>query len=126
MSKKFDNNEKPKVYQTILVLSLALLLAFWYFELKYFLYGAILLITFSLLTFRVAYYIHIGWMKLAEGLAWINTRLLLGIVFYIMLLPISLLRRLFQSNSMTQGIQKDQETYYVDTTDKKVNFEQPW
>ena len=34
------------------------------------------------------------WMKLAEVLAWINTRILLGVVFYLVVTPIGLIMRL--------------------------------
>jgi len=34
------------------------------------------------------------WMKLAEVLAWINTRVLLGVVFYLVVTPIGLIMRL--------------------------------
>jgi hypothetical protein len=38
--------------------------------------------------------VYRGWMKLAAVLAWINTRLILGIAFYLVILPISLVLRL--------------------------------
>ncbi|MDD5560803.1 MAG: SxtJ family membrane protein [Candidatus Omnitrophica bacterium] len=40
-------------------------------------------------------YIYIIWMKLAFILSWINTRLLLCIIFYLILYPIGLFMRLF-------------------------------
>ncbi|MDM8559739.1 SxtJ family membrane protein [Candidatus Parabeggiatoa sp. HSG14] len=40
-------------------------------------------------------WIYQGWMFIAMGLGWINTRLLLAIVFYLMIVPIGLVMRLF-------------------------------
>ena len=36
------------------------------------------------------------WMKIAHGLGYVNTRLILGLVFYVMFTPIGLLTRLFR------------------------------
>lgn len=40
------------------------------------------------------YYPYRGWMAFATVMAWLNTRLLLGLVFYLMLLPLGLVLRL--------------------------------
>ena len=44
--------------------------------------------------------IYRGWMFLALILGWINTRLLLALVFYLMMTPMSLIMRLFGKNAM--------------------------
>lgn len=41
------------------------------------------------------YYPYRLWMAFAGVMAWLNTRLLLGIVFYLMILPLGLVLRLF-------------------------------
>ncbi|WP_333607712.1 SxtJ family membrane protein [Arsukibacterium sp.] len=41
------------------------------------------------------YYPYRLWMAFASVMAWINTRLLLGLVFYLMILPLGLVLRLF-------------------------------
>ncbi len=38
--------------------------------------------------------IYLGWMKFAFVLGWINTRLILGLMFYLILTPIGLLMRM--------------------------------
>ena len=37
--------------------------------------------------------IHAGWMRMAHAIGWFNTRILLGLVYYGMVLPIDLVRR---------------------------------
>ena len=37
--------------------------------------------------------VHRGWMTLARGLAWVNTRILLGLVFYGVLTPLRVITR---------------------------------
>ena len=38
-------------------------------------------------------YIYISWMKLGEILGWINSRLILGLIYLVVLLPISMIMR---------------------------------
>ena len=40
--------------------------------------------------------IHRWWMRLAEALGWINTRILLILIFYLVVTPLGLLMRLFR------------------------------
>lgn len=40
------------------------------------------------------------WMKFGHVLGWINTRIILGILFYIVVLPMGLLMRLFGNDPM--------------------------
>lgn len=54
-----------------------------------------------------------GWMTFAERLAWFNTRLLLGIIFYGILTPMGLLRGLFGKTTLTCGFDKQAKTYRV-------------
>ncbi len=37
---------------------------------------------------------HRGWMTLAEGLGWVMTRVILSVVFYLVVTPIGVVRRL--------------------------------
>ncbi len=41
-----------------------------------------------------------GWMRLAEGLGWINTRILLVVIFYLVVTPLGLLMRLFKRDPL--------------------------
>ena len=39
--------------------------------------------------------VYRGWMRLGEALAWVNTRILLTLIFFLVVTPIGLLMRLF-------------------------------
>jgi hypothetical protein len=41
-------------------------------------------------------YFYIFWIKFARIISWVNTRLLLGIIFYFVFAPVGLLRRLLR------------------------------
>ena len=51
------------------------------------------------------------WMKLAEVLAWINTRILLGLVFFGVVTPIGLVMRLLGRDPMRRRLEPSTESY---------------
>jgi hypothetical protein len=53
------------------------------------------LMMFGLVLPRALVYPNKAWMKLAEGLSFVMTRLILGIVFFLIVTPIGLVKRLF-------------------------------
>lgn len=71
---------------------------------------------FFLVTAFVAYPIlrplYIGWMAFAFVLGWINTRILLGAFFYLILTPIGLLLRLAGKDLLDLEIDRSAKTYW--------------
>ena len=57
--------------------------------------------------------VYTGWMKLAFVLAWVNTRLLLGLFFYLVMTPIGLLLRLFGKDLLNERIDRSAHSYWV-------------
>ncbi|HBB89347.1 MAG TPA: hypothetical protein DC047_17215 [Blastocatellia bacterium] len=53
-----------------------------------------LLIVFGLLWPKALFWPNRGWMLLAEGLSFITTTIILGIVFFLIITPIGVLKRL--------------------------------
>ena len=52
------------------------------------------------------------WVKFAMKLAWLNTRLLLGIIFYFLITPIGLAVRIFSHDPMDRKFDKSAATYW--------------
>ena len=44
---------------------------------------------------RLLFYPYKGWMKLGNALGWVNSRIILGLVFLIVLQPIAFIMRIF-------------------------------
>jgi hypothetical protein len=67
------------------------------------------------------------WFKLAFVLGWINTRILLSVVYFIFLLPISLVSRLFVKDPL-QLKRKTSASIYTSRTHtyKKTDLENIW
>ena len=53
------------------------------------------------------------WMMVGEILGWINTRILLGVVFYGLITPMGLIRRRFGDNAMHRAFGPGVESYRV-------------
>ena len=54
---------------------------------------------------------HRLWMKLAEFIGGINSRILLAICFYSIILPFGLMMRLFRADPMSRRFVKDKPSY---------------
>ena len=74
---------------------------------------AVLLIVPALLWPKSLSRIHRGWMALAEVLAWVNTRIILGAVFYLIVTPIGALRRLLGKDPMGTRAKGNIESYRI-------------
>lgn len=57
--------------------------------------------------------IYQGWMMLGEALGWLNTRIILSIVFYGLFTPIALVMRLRGKDTMRREWDPDIESYRV-------------
>lgn len=71
--------------------------------------------------------LHTPWMKFAQLAQWVNTRIILLLMFYVIILPIGLLLRLFGKDSMHRKFETRVESYRVqaDTRDSK-HMEKPF
>ena len=66
-------------------------------------------------------YPYIAWMKLGHILGWVNSRIVLGLVFLIILQPIALIMRIFGHDPLRTK-QIAQKSYRVIKTNHKVNL----
>ena len=58
-------------------------------------------------------WVYKGWMVLGHVLGWINTRIILGFVFYFVVTPTGIVRRLLGKDPMGKRLRPDLETYRV-------------
>jgi hypothetical protein len=74
--------------------------------------GGIFFLVTGLFVFPVLRPIYVVWMKFAQVLAWVNTRIILGIAFYLIVTPMGLLLRLFGKDLLDQRINPRAATYW--------------
>jgi hypothetical protein len=72
--------------------------------------------------------VYQGWMRIGEVLGWINTRIILGIVFYLMVTPMGMLMHLFtKKDPMERKVNPNQITYRASSEAKnRLSMEKPY
>ncbi len=63
------------------------------------------------------------WMKLAEGLSWVMTRVILGAFYYLALVPFALLSRPFRKDPLDLAWKDGKATCWVDKEDREATME---
>ena len=58
-------------------------------------------------------WIYKWWMALGHIMGWINTRIILGVVFYLVVTPIGRIRRLLGKDPMGREIRTDLNSYRI-------------
>lgn len=87
---------------------------------------AAILIVMALLIPAALRPVYTVWMKFAEILGWINTRLILGLIFFALFLPFGLVMRIF-NDPMRRKFDKSVDTYRVHSNlPKPENLEKPF
>ncbi len=93
-----------------LVIVTGLVVMYFIFKSPYFIYAAAAVGILCIAIPAVGDFIVKIWYKIAEGLGWVNSRVILSILFYVFLWPIATLYKLSAKNPM--GIKR--------TSDKSV------
>jgi hypothetical protein len=57
--------------------------------------------------------LHHGWMKLGHVLGAINTRIILGIIYYLLITPMGLVMRLMGKDPMHRALAHGSDTYRI-------------
>jgi len=58
-------------------------------------------------------WVYKGWMALGHVMGWINTRIILGFIFYFIVTPIGIVRRLLGKDPMGRRLRPDLDSYRV-------------
>jgi hypothetical protein len=114
-------------YKTLLVIVIGLLVLSAVLKLPVLSSIALIIGVLSLMFSFVAKWIEWFWLKLALGLGWVNSRILLTILYFVFLFPIAIISRLFTKDPlMLKG--KGIKSLYVtrDHLYKKEDLENIW
>ena len=60
--------------------------------------------------------VHKLWMRVGHALGWINTRILLGVIFYGLITPMGLFLRLLGKDAMRRVLVQEAQTYRIHRT----------
>lgn len=72
--------------------------------------------------------IYHPWMKLGHVLGWINTRIILGLLYFVLITPMGILMRLLGKDPMDRGFDKSLASYRktIATTSDPKHMEKPF
>lgn len=112
---------------TILVLIVALNILYIINTAEWIIHTSIILGIIALCSEKAINFIHIAWMGLAKILSYIVPNIILTLVFFLILLPLSLLSKLFRGNNL---LKLKQDTNSLWTKNERVisreYFEKSW
>ena len=63
------------------------------------------------------------WMKFAAVLGWINTRILLTIIYFLLISPMAVILRIFGKKFLLMGFDKNASSYWEERPQKAQNNE---
>lgn len=67
------------------------------------------------------------WMRIAQVLAWVNSRVILGIIFFVLVTPMALIMKLLKRDPLTRKFEFRRESYRVSSQIKnKLSMEKPY
>ncbi len=71
--------------------------------------------------------VYKAWMTIGAALGWLNTRIILGILFFLIFLPVAILLKLLNKDAMTRKIHLPVTSYRVACHERKRDhFEKPY
>lgn len=72
-------------------------------------------------------FIYTPWMKLGVILGWVNTRIILGFIFFFIMTPISLVLRCIKHDPLNRTLDNNIPTYKIKSEHQKIDhMERPY
>lgn len=122
-----SSSKNYQAKETVLVITVGFLVLYMVFKGKVFFYCALVIGLAGVLSFYLSEKIHWVWNKLSLVLGAVSNRVLLGIVFFVVLTPMALIRRMrgkdglrrFDANAISNFSRREQVF-------EKKDFEKVW
>ena len=118
-------NKKPS-YEAPLAVVTLLLLIYWFYRIDWLIPTALILALAVLLFKPVARALNFAWERLIAAIGWINSRVLLGTIFFILLTPMAWLARLFRGDQL--GLKNKSDSFFEvrEHSFEPKDLENPW
>ncbi len=76
---------------------------------------------------RVLQPVYTTWMKIGHAIGWFNTRIILGVIFYVLVMPMGLIMRLLGKDPMGMKHDKSASSYRIKSvSEPKDRLEKPY
>jgi hypothetical protein len=121
------NIKKEKYLETLLTIATGFTVLYLFFNIKTFIYIAVGAGLIALFWGKAAQVISWLWFKLGEGMGFISSKIILTLVFFIVLLPLAVLSRLFKNDNLLLK-KGSQDSIFFDVNRKysPADFEKMW
>jgi len=118
--------KKSADYEIVLVASTFFLILYFIMKQPYLLYIGAGIAVLSLLSKTLAGYICWIWNKIFKAFGYVNSRVILSIIFFLVLLPVSLIARLFRKDELQ--LKRQDHSYYKERNQliTAKDIENPW
>lgn len=112
--------------ETIITIMVGCLVFYIIFSLSAFWIAALIIGFAAIISDKITHRIHQGWFLLADALGFVMSKVILGILFIAVLLPVALLAKVFRKDIMM--VKRDYPSYFVDRncTYGPKDLENPW
>lgn len=112
--------------ETIITIMVGCLVFYFIFSISLFWIAALVVGFTALVSDKITHWIHRGWFLLADVLGFIMSKVILGILFIAVLLPIALLAKVFRKDIMM--VKRGYRSYFIDRdcTYEPKDMENPW
>ena len=118
--------KRQQQLETILVISIGFLVLYYVFHIPWFILVSLIVGLIGIFSSYLSSKITWLWEKLAQGLNYLIPKIILSIVFYLFLFPLSLLSRIGNKDPLL--LSKKYPSYFVDrdVTFSKDSFKKTW
>ncbi len=95
-----DQKQKTKYRETLLVILLGFSILYLIFDREWMLYVSVGLGVLGVLSVQLNRWIHLAWTFIGEKLGFVVNKLVMGVLYVVVLLPLSMLARIFRKDVM--------------------------
>jgi len=115
-----------KALETIIVLALALLVASVWFAIERLIYASIVLLVLPFISKKLTTIIGKAWFTFSDFLGKIMSYIIMFLIFYLCLVPISFLQRLFGKNQILKKAENNTHFIKRNHLFTKKDIKNPW
>lgn len=106
--------KEKNIEKNILVIVVGMLVLSEVFKIRYFYFIGFLIGLLSIISPIIAIGIDWVWGKLGGVLGWVNSKILLTVLYFVILLPIAFIRKFFDKNLLQLGNPKSKNSLYIE------------
>lgn len=114
--------------KTLSVIALALMVGYYLFKVEILLHIVFALIFLIVFPNRISKTLATAWLKFSEFLGRVNSKIILTMIYFVVLVPVSFCYRRFNRNLVDYFAGRNLDSFYVDSNriHSRESFEKTW